>query len=105
MPERKHLRRLDEVYKRDLPPVFFITLCTYERKRILDSDDMALEIIDTFKQSEHRHGWLVGRYVVMPDHLHFFAAPGNMSKDLSGFIRAFKRHTANRAKEMQVVAA
>jgi len=45
-----------------------------------------------------RHGWRVGRYVVMPDHVHWFCAAGGEreAKTLSGFVGNFKQWTARR---------
>lgn len=41
-------------------------------------------------------GWLVGPYVLMPDHVHFIAAPGSMDCDLSTWM-AFWKRTCTRA--------
>lgn len=39
--------------------------------------------------------WLVGRYVVMPDHVHFFCAPGtNPPEPLPSWISYWKRQAA-----------
>jgi putative transposase len=44
-----------------------------------------------------RHGWMVGRYVVMPDHLHFFAAPtAERPRSLSAMMGKWKEWTAKR---------
>ena len=38
--------------------------------------------------------WLVGRYVIMPDHLHFFCAPGTRpAQPLKPWISYWKRLT------------
>lgn len=44
--------------------------------------------------AEQRHGWRIGRYVIMPDHVHFFAAPWGEAKTLSEFVGAWKEWTA-----------
>ena len=42
---------------------------------------------------------MIGRYVVMPDHVHFFAAPATeASKDLSSFIGKWKQRTQRRIR-------
>lgn len=41
------------------------------------------------------YGWAVGRYVIMPDHVHFFTRSQAAAKPLSTFIRNWKRWTAN----------
>jgi len=44
---------------------------------------------------------MVGRYVIMPDHVHFFAAPqGNDAKTLGQFMSRWKTWTGNRIREV-----
>jgi REP element-mobilizing transposase RayT len=35
-------------------------------------------------------GWKVGRYVLMPDHVHFFVAPSERELDLSKHMQSFR---------------
>jgi len=46
----------------------------------------------TLRQSwEHANHWLVGRYVIMPDHLHLFCAPGSAAiEPLARWVRFWK---------------
>lgn len=46
--------------------------------------------------AKDRHGWLVGHYVVMPDHVHFFCAEvtGGARHTLSRFVGGWKEWTA-----------
>ena len=68
MNERSHLKRLHVVW--DKHPVYFITTCTAERRPLL-ANEAAHEILHAEWCSLHeRHGWQVGRYIVMPDHVH-----------------------------------
>ena len=49
------------------------------------------------------YGWLVGRYVVMPDHVRFFACPAsNDSRSLSLFVGSWKRWTRKRIRESSI---
>jgi REP element-mobilizing transposase RayT len=50
-------------------------------------------LTDAFRNSSRFHGWSVGRYVIMPDHVHFFARPQTDAKTLSDFIRDWKKWT------------
>ena len=47
-----------------------------------------------------RHGWAVRRYVIMPDHVHFFCRPEYQSKTLSEFMRAWKSWGSRRAHDI-----
>jgi putative transposase len=49
-----------------------------------------------FAAARERHGWRIGRFVVMPDHVHFFCI-SNERRDafsLSRFVGAIKEWTA-----------
>ena len=94
MTEHKHLKRLSRVW---IPnAVYFITACTYNRQRILASQNTAEIIRRELSSAKDLHGWLVGRYMIMPDHVHFFCAessPGT-GHSLSVFMRGWKEWTS-----------
>jgi len=53
--------------------IVYVTVCTKDRKPIL----ARRECVDVLKQVWNEAArWTVGRYVVMPDHLHLFYCPG-----------------------------
>ena len=89
---RKHLRRLDEVW---LPtPIYFLTACTEGRVSRLACDDFHSVAAEVWRTCERLYGWVVGRYVVMPDHVHFFAADVRGERSLSYFVGKWKEWTA-----------
>jgi REP element-mobilizing transposase RayT len=95
LPRRKHLRRLDRIFVPGAP-LFFLTVCVRERLGVLANPTIAGILVDAWRDSGSDHGWLVGRFVVMPDHVHFFAAPADRSpKGLSAYLRYWKRSTAH----------
>jgi len=57
----------------DSPLIVFITVCTKNRRPLLARDDVHRLLRAAW---ETANLWQVGRYVIMPDHLHLFAAPG-----------------------------
>jgi putative transposase len=65
----KHLRRLGRIWID--APIYFVTTCTKDRRQLLARDEVANILIDEWRTARDRHGWAVGRYVVMPDHVHF----------------------------------
>jgi REP element-mobilizing transposase RayT len=87
-----HLGRLRWVWVRD--PVYFITTCTDGRRRVLDQLALVECLQAEWRLAETRHGWRVGRYVVMPDHVHFFAAPVAGARALEKFVGNWKEWTA-----------
>ena len=73
MPEHCHLRRLASVWQKQ--PVYFVTTCVAGRTPILATPETHRILLQEWSGWRKRHGWMVGRYVVMPDHVHFFATP------------------------------
>src|SRR5438876_5008640 len=93
MPER--LKRLDIVYQRS--PIYFVTACVAKRRKLL-----ANSAIDTafraFAASGSSCGAWVGAYVLMPDHLHLFAAIDDERLSLSGWMKALKGTLSSRLR-------
>ena len=93
-PRPPHLDRLDQVWIKN--PVFFITSCVQGRTPLL-ANQTAHEILrEEWLEAETRHGWRIGRYVIMPDHVHFFCMAGPAAKALPEFMRPWKEWTAKR---------
>jgi REP element-mobilizing transposase RayT len=62
--------RLDLLYP--AAPVFFVTACTYRRRTLLATDAVNNALVLFSQRAYDEHGIAVGRYVVMPDHIHLF---------------------------------
>ena len=91
-PFDPHLGRLRWVWVRD--PLYFITTCTAGRRRVLADPAIAVLLQKEWLAAEQRHGWRVGCYVIMPDHVHFFAAPVAEATTLSEFVGRWKEWTS-----------
>ena len=96
LPSRRHLRRLQRIWTED--PVFFVTVCAVGRQAVL-VPTFAPVLALGLREASQRHHWHVGRYVVMPDHLHFFCAPDADAGTLSDFVGGFKQLSTRRAWE------
>jgi len=93
-PERKHLRRLERIFVSGAP-IYYLTVCVHKRRPLLTRPAAADVLVEQWHRARELHQWVVGRYVVMPDHVHFFASPaGDEAKPLSGFMNYWKRSTA-----------
>ena len=55
-------------------PLQFLTVCTKDRRPILADDRIHEVLFESWRKAD---GWMVGRYVVMPDHVHLFCAPAS----------------------------
>ena len=93
---RRHGRlcRLDSIWLD--PPLYLLTVCADGRRPRLANPDVHDIIRSELEGAESRHGWLAGRYVIMPDHLHLFASPKPEAASLSSFMNAFKQWTTKR---------
>ena len=85
LPHKLRLRRLDRVFVDS--PIYFITACSVDRRPILDCEPVH-NGLRTFCLNSPQHGARVGRYVLMPDHLHLFVSVDEIS--LSNWIKSLK---------------
>jgi len=90
--QKRHLRRLERVWLE--APVYFITVCTHDRKAVLSTPDAMKVVHEVWTKSLPLYGWRIGDFVVMPDHVHFFCAADSSAKPLSHFIGKWKEWTA-----------
>ena len=71
----------------DQPTIVFLTVCTKDRVQWLASPDIHDLLRSVWTNAA---AWLVGRYVVMPDHIHLFAAPGTPELPLENWVTYWK---------------
>lgn len=94
----KHLRRLDRVWID--APIYFITICAKNRRAVFLREKIVAILIDEWRRAHKQHGWAIGRYVIMPDHVHFFCRPELDAKSLSQFIALWKSYTSRRINDL-----
>jgi putative transposase len=72
--------------------IIFLTICTKDRQPLLANPTTHRSLDRTWTQAQH---WRVGRYVIMPDHIHLFCAPGtNPPWPLQSWVAYWKRQAA-----------
>jgi putative transposase len=87
MPERPpRLERIFDCYE---PPLFFVTFNSYRRLKIV-ADTAVHERLIAFARNGEARGIALGRYVLMPDHVHLFVQ-GSPDFVLSQWVRLLKR--------------
>jgi REP element-mobilizing transposase RayT len=70
--------------------LFFVTICTLHRRKI-PSLPVAQEVLTAYgKRATSEFNVALGRYVIMPDHLHFFIR-GDQNFVLGDWIKGLKR--------------
>ncbi len=72
-PSRKHPAHMPVVEAPNRAMLIFLTVCTKNRQPLLASACLHELLCAECRLSDR---WLVGRYVVMPEHIHLFCAPG-----------------------------
>jgi REP element-mobilizing transposase RayT len=73
----------------NLPTVVFLTVCTKGRRPYLASQNVHELLVGAWNKAD---AWLVGRYVVMPDHIHLFAGPAGRDISFDHWVRFWKSH-------------
>jgi putative transposase len=70
------------------PIIIFLTVCSKHRKRIFASGDVSQVIVQAWTEAK---SLLVGRYAIMPNHIHLFCAPGTFpTQPLKQWVRYWK---------------
>ena len=69
------------------PTIVFITVCTKNRFPWLANSE-SHQILKRIWSADST--WLVGRYVLLPDHLHLFASPYNPQCEIGTWIQFWK---------------
>ncbi len=84
---KPRLQRLTWLYTDH--PLYFITSNTHRRRCVLAQEAVQRAFV-AFAASASERGVLVGRYVLMPEHVHFFVAVGPGGPSLSCWVQSLK---------------
>lgn len=87
LPERKHPAHPPPVSRTNLSTIIMVTVCVAGRRRLLAADVAHSLLVRIWKQTEK---WRVGRYVVMPDHVHLFCAPADLDTPLKAWVQCWR---------------
>ena len=69
---RKHPVHQPTYERFNTPIIVFLTVCTKRHKRMLANERVHAVLRGAWGRAD---SWLVGRYVIMPTHVHLFCAP------------------------------
>jgi putative transposase len=74
--------------------IVFVTACSAKRRKIFASATVHQAILAAWLEAST---WLVGRYVLLPDHIHFFCAPNGVdAPSLERWMRFWKSRATAR---------
>ncbi|MDD2765391.1 MAG: transposase [Opitutaceae bacterium] len=85
--EHKHLVHLQPFSRH---PTVFLTVVTHHRRPLLACHEAYAVLVGIWNRSPVADGWFVGRFIVMPDHVHLFARPSADAKLLAHWIQTWK---------------
>ena len=68
--------------------IVFLTVCTLNRTRWLADRRIERDLIASWKTAT---AWIVGRYVIMPDHLHLVCSPIEEAVEIETWVTFWKR--------------
>ena len=94
MNRRKSPVHMPTVRLAEGPIIVFLTVCAKDRKMILATREAHQTLCEAW---EATRGWLVGKYLIMPDHIHLFCAPaGPDHPELSVWVKCWKTYASIR---------
>lgn len=73
--------------------IVFVTVCAAQRKPIRANAQAVATIRAAWREAD---GWAIGRYVVMPDHIHLFCAPNHEHISLRQWLRYWRSLSSRR---------
>ena len=77
------------------PTIIFDTICSKGRARWLANDAVHQLLRDVWQEAD---AWWLGRYVIMPDHIHFFAAATESAISYDNWVKYWKSQFTKRHK-------
>ena len=99
---KRRPQRLDLIYSTE--PVYFVTFCTHDRQPIPDLGKAQTALEAYVQRGIKEFGAALGRYVIMPDHIHLFVsgdADFVLSKWVAGLKRAISKAVGSRVESWQ----
>src|SRR5258707_1238800 len=88
--------RLPHLQPFDREPLYFFTTCVAQRREILPNSTANEILRKVWSNSAEHDGWFVGRYVVMPDHVHLFARATSEAKPRAAWVKTWKSVSSRR---------
>ncbi|EEF60688.1 protein of unknown function DUF1568 [Pedosphaera parvula Ellin514] len=81
------------------PTIVFLNLCTEDRAKLLANDLVHSLLLQVWQDSP---AWLIGSYLIMPDHIHIFACPHDTSIKFDDWVTYWKGQFSLRHKYSKI---
>jgi REP-associated tyrosine transposase len=85
--QRRHPAKGVFIYL-DQATIVFVTVCTKGRTRQLATSRVHYALLQAWKRADR---WMIGAYMIMPDHIHFFCSPKDLDIAIEPWITFWKR--------------
>jgi len=95
----ERLHRLERLHLEN--PVYFITFCTQERMTVLANEQIHSACMGFFAEALKRE-FFVGRYILMPDHIHLFVKLPPPAENLSDWVKSLKNYLSKELRKKGV---
>jgi REP element-mobilizing transposase RayT len=93
-PGRKSLPHLPPKEVANQSIILFLTVCTKDRKSVLNRQEIHSLLENCWIAADT---WKVGRYILMPDHIHMFCSPSSFPPTpLKPWVRFWKSMASKR---------
>ena len=93
--------RLPIIFQQREAPLYFITINTLHHKKIL-ANQIILDAFIAYAEKNADAGRVIGKFVIMPDHIHFFTCIKD-SDHLTTFVRLMKQHLSISLKSNEAI--
>lgn len=88
-PDRKRPVHMPNIERPNQPVILYVTVCTKDRRPILANSPVHEALIRVWLEAEQ---YRVGRYVIMPDHIHLFCSPASCDpENVKRWVAYWKR--------------
>ena len=95
----ERLNRMEQLYIDN--PVYFLTFCTANRKAILANEFVHEAFIEFCREALIRNIF-VGRYILMPDHVHLYVKLPAPSEKLSAWVKSLKNSLSKVLRQQNI---
>ena len=70
------------------PTILFVTVCAVRPAKWVAMEVVHASLVKIWSEAD---GWMVGDYVLMPDHVHLFCGPRNLQFTVEKWVEFWKR--------------
>jgi putative transposase len=87
-PQRSHPAHPPPISKHNCPVIIFLTVCLSPKNPLLANQQAHSALYDAWREADK---WVVGYYMIMPDHIHLFCSPAdNQNTGLKKWVSFWK---------------